>query len=133
MLYVLLLGHFIGDFLLQNNRLVEYKNKRFSGVLLHSAIVLAVYLILIWGFIDGYETASLFEVFILSIFLTFSHLVIDILKYILIKTKFGKSRDMCIFLLDQLFHIISILVIYDSYYGLEKNQILTLESQIIVI
>lgn len=133
MLYVLLLGHFIGDFLLQNNRLVKYKNKNSLGVLLHLLIVFVVYLLIIWAFVDDFVDVSLFEIFIQSFILTLAHFVIDVLKYILIKTKFGKSRDMCIFLLDQALHILSILLIYDYIYSINLNETITLQLHIIII
>jgi hypothetical protein len=67
----LLLGHVLGDYVLQPLRLVRMKQSGWAGVLLHVAIVVAVTALLLWPVLDH----SWYWLWLL--FLAVSHTVID--------------------------------------------------------
>ena len=91
----LLLAHFIGDFVLQTNRIYAQKFKGITGVIPHSFVVAISVLVFTWPYLGLLAT----WIFILFVFTT--HLVQDWIKanYIKIKGSFW------IYILDQALHI----------------------------
>jgi hypothetical protein len=67
----LLLGHMLGDYVLQPLRLVRMKQSGWAGVLLHVAIVIAVTALLLWPVLDHWWY------WLWLMFLAVSHTIID--------------------------------------------------------
>ncbi len=98
--YILLLGHLIGDFILQTNNIYYLKNKFFWGQILHAFLVSFVsVIILLFSFHN-----PLFSIIIFLI-LFITHFIIDYIKLEIHKT------NPLLFLLDQFFHIIVIVFV----------------------
>lgn len=96
-LLILGIGHTAGDFYLQSQKMAEEKDKCFKGVLIHSLEYAAV------------MCAATFPVFDWNLLLgamglSFSHFLIDAVKYLLLKK--GKAKKSAgLFIYDQAAHI----------------------------
>ncbi|MGE3062238.1 MAG: DUF3307 domain-containing protein [bacterium] len=99
LIIILLLGHLIGDFIFQTNNVFKFKIKGTAGILWHSFLVGVATFTALFTFSE-----SFLLIFSASIILFVFHFLIDIAKY--------KSRieEAVTFMLDQLAHIISILI-----------------------
>lgn len=103
--YVLILGigHLLGDFYFQNEKIAKYKNEKYRGVLWHSleyyiAVLVTILPVLSWDMVFAATYSSL------------AHFIIDTVKYVsLIKQKIRKSSN--VFLIDQSVHVISIFIL----------------------
>ncbi|HAV92252.1 TPA: hypothetical protein DCW38_03625 [candidate division WOR-3 bacterium] len=97
---ILLLGHLIGDFVFQTNKVFKFKLKGIIGILWHSLLVSAVTLIVLSMFCRNF-------IFIItaSIFIFIFHFIIDLAKY--------KSRveEAIKFIIDQIAHFLSIIIL----------------------
>lgn len=109
-LMLLLIGHFVADFVVQTDRMAELKKERRLWLFLHCAI----YALLLAGItllILPWSTAWL-----PIVLLSFSHGVIDVLRVHAEKKFANNARDgLIIFLADQGVHI---LIIWSIYYFL---------------
>lgn len=99
-LLILGIGHLLGDFYFQNEKIAEYKDKTYKGVVLHSfeyyfAVLLTTLPIL-----------SLDMIFA-AVYAALAHFVIDSTKYIVLAKKKMK-KNMSVFAVDQGAHVISI-------------------------
>jgi len=93
----MVLAHFIADYPLQTDRIYCYKLKHLKGQLLHAGIHFIVFFLFLLPYL-GHSS-----VWIYLLIVTFSHLLIDILKVSLIdKTKLNQLAT---YTLDQVFHI----------------------------
>ena len=82
-LLYLIIGHLIGDFLLQTSRLVTYKRNNFYGIILHGLIVLFSHIFLFLPYLFS------LKICITLLFVGFLHFYIDFNKIKLnIKTKY---------------------------------------------
>ena len=100
-LFGLILGHLIGDFVLQTVGLVHYKAHSWKGLLLHAAIVTASCALCLWRHLPTWWP------WLLPLFLL--HLVTDWAKVTLNQRIANwKTR---LFFLDQLAHIVVILLV----------------------
>jgi hypothetical protein len=101
---LLILGHIISDFYLQNKKLVERKNEKTIFIFFHSihfgiiSIIFNIYFMNIW-------------LFTYILLLTFSHFIIDYLK-IKITHTFKVKLSVLHFIIDQILHIT---IIVSSY------------------
>ncbi|MEI6100570.1 MAG: DUF3307 domain-containing protein [Eubacteriales bacterium] len=101
------IAHILGDFYFQRERLVQYKNKFFRGLLLHSLIYAgSVYAVIlpIFGF-DAVLYASVFAC---------AHFIIDFAKFIVLKCSkegFAMRQEAGIYSIDQMLHIACIITI----------------------
>lgn len=105
-LFALILGHLIGDFVLQTIDLVRYKGHSWKGLLLHTAIVVASCAVCLWSNLPAWWP------WLIPMFLT--HVVTDWAKVAINnRTTNWKTR---LFFLDQLVHfgIIFLIVIVQS-------------------
>ena len=114
---LLLLGHFIADFMFQtgtiaNNRCSGTKTEILKWNAIHSGIHFAVYSVLLFG---RWNFKAFFIVFILSLL----HLAVDLLKSFLISIRPFTKYSIANFLLDQMFHII---LIYFIVYKININE-----------
>lgn len=100
-LLILAVGHVLGDFYLQNEKISIYKDVKYKGILLHSVeyYIACVLCILPVFSIDMFFAAS---------FSAFAHFIIDSVKYVLLLKKKIKKSCM-VFVLDQCAHMVSIL------------------------
>ena len=99
LIIILLLGHLIGDFIFQGNKVYKFKLKGTAGIIWHSFLVSIAVLGVFLFYTEGYALG------LAAFLLTFGfHFPIDLIKY--------KSRieEALTFMLDQLTHLISILL-----------------------
>ncbi|WP_160688198.1 DUF3307 domain-containing protein [Clostridium sp. C2-6-12] len=119
---LLLLGHIIGDFYFQSEKILKKKETKVKWILLHS--------ILYWGAFLGISILVFSkEVFILGIVLSAVHMGIEFIKFGMVKLKQKKNgvlsiekRD--IYVLEQVIHILCIVVV-SCYLTYENYQITT--------
>lgn len=106
---IFLLGHVLGDFYLQVNKMAERKKDKVAWILIHSAFYLAGMMLVIIPFIS-------WEMILIAFIMGILHLLIDLGKYILIssidkKGKMTNKTDRNLFFLDQGLHLISIVMV----------------------
>lgn len=100
LLFILLSGHLIGDFIFQTNKVYELKSKGVSGVILHSSLVSAANLIFVlYAYRDIRLAVSTTAIILLT------HSIIDYLKI-----RSGRD-DVLKFIVDQMAHMIVIIVL----------------------
>lgn len=93
----LIIGHLIGDFLLQSSALVAYKHRSVYGIILHSLIIWFSHTLLFIPYLNS------LKVFLIVTAVAFLHFCIDYTK---IQLKFKNKYPIIPFLLDQLAHFI---------------------------
>lgn len=101
----LILGHLLGDFIFQPNKLVLWKMRSKIGTLAHTAIHFILNLLILLPFIiNGY-------IWLIGVAfgLSFMHFWIDQVK---INYDLKHDKKVLPFLIDQLLHLLAILVIY---------------------
>lgn len=104
LLVLLLLFHVIGDFYLQNDSLAENKKSSFRYILLHCAIIFASMLVLVIPILD--ITLLIY----LGVFVA-SHLLIDVIKFLLGKKLNDEKNAGRLYVIDQFLHIAAILLL----------------------
>lgn len=103
---LLLLGHILGDFYLQTNKIADKKSESVCWVLLHSFFYWLTMIVITIPLISG-------QLILYGTMISVIHTIIDILKYYYtLKTKekgpITPSQDRNIFLMDQLLHLITL-------------------------
>lgn len=101
---LILLGHIIGDFYVQTDKMAEKKKNSIKYMLIHCLIYTIVLGVVFYKLSRGFV-----ETLIISSFVFLSHLIID-----LIKRKCDKKPakyEYIIFLVDQIIHIMILLLI----------------------
>lgn len=99
----LLLGHFIGDFPLQTNKIYGLKHRGLPGGILHALLIVASFLALSWPYL------YLPKVWIFIILLGLLHLLQDSIKV----SRAGLTKySFWLYLLDQCFHIVLIATLF---------------------
>jgi len=109
----LLLGHLLGDFLLQTNRVFELKNRSWLGIALHTAIHLVVTALLLQNWLELWKMFAL---------LGFLHFSID-----WIKIRYTSSSQTIDFVLDQIAHL-AVIGFFTLYWGSTALPILKLDT-----
>jgi hypothetical protein len=99
---LLLLGHFVGDFILQPYWLVLAKRKGWQGLIIHVGTVTFITAILIWGTIPNWW------VWVIVLFVI--HLFIDQFRTFVF-TDNSKGKGLLLLFLDQLAHVLSLMFI----------------------
>jgi hypothetical protein len=109
-LFTLLLGHALGDFYFQSDRIAQEKKQKLGVLLLHIliyAIVMAAVLL------AGIQLSQ--PLLIVMILVVVIHGIIDIGKFFLIRIKFSKSFGQTVlkysFFIDQILHLAALLAI----------------------
>lgn len=98
----LVLGHFIGDFLLQFNKIYELKHKGIKGGIPHALLITFSFIFMSWPYL------RLGELWFFIAILGIIHLIQDS-----IKVSFGKIKySFWLYILDQLFHIGTISLVF---------------------
>lgn len=104
MTYVLILiGHFVGDFLLQPARLAELKRKNIGYLLLHTVIYM-VPVTIATAFFGNWEVIIALPV------IAVSHFFIDFIKNKLQNKYCSPGAELVLYLADQLIHILILLI-----------------------
>lgn len=102
-LLILGIGHVLGDFYFQNEKIARYKTEKYKGVLLHSVEYYIAFLFTILPFFC-------IDMVLISTYAALAHFVIDSLKYMLLLKKRIK-KGYTIFALDQCVHLVCIFVL----------------------
>lgn len=102
-LLILGIGHLLGDFYLQNEKIAKYKNKKYKGILLHSAEYFVAFLLIILPIFSVDMVCA-------ATYAALAHFAIDSAKYAILKKK-GIKKTYAVFLLDQFLHLASIFVL----------------------
>jgi hypothetical protein len=109
----LLVGHLIGDFLLQTDRMARYKAQNWSWMLKHVGIYLAVILIVVGAYVLNH-TVPLWVVGVALLFVGGTHIVLDRRAFTLWwMRRLGVSSDLTWLpiVADQIFHILVLAVV----------------------
>ena len=125
----LILAHLIADFWLQTDLMVKDKLKNLTKHSFHHLLTTAIALAFIW--VGGFESHIPIDHFILPLsIIVISHIFIDLLKIKLIDsmkaTKTNHLRTLGYFLLDQLLHIIIILITCTICFGIDTYDMTTI-------
>lgn len=97
------IGHVLGDFYFQTEKLAKEKDEKFTGVLKHSIEYLISAIVVMLPIIS-------LDMVLAALYLSVVHFIIDAIKYGLIKKKKIKKSGM-VFVWDQIVHALSILVL----------------------
>ena len=108
-LLYLIIGHLVGDFLLQTSKLVAYKKSCTFGIILHCLVIWASQFLLLLPY-----TASI-KIWLVVSLVAILHFIIDYSK---IKIKKPPQFPIIPFSIDQLLHFIVLLLAY----GIIKNE-----------
>lgn len=91
------LAHFIGDYVLQNNQIVAWKHRSFTGVVFHTLLVTLAFIVVLWPYL--HSSAVLIAIGLNGVL----HLAQDQFKVKMI----GRfSSSLSAFLFDQAAHLI---------------------------
>jgi hypothetical protein len=113
----LLLGHVIGDFVLQPYWLVLAKRDGWPGLLIHVSVVTFVTAILIWGVVPNWW------VWVIVLFLI--HIFIDQFRTFIF-TDNSRGKGLMLLFLDQLAHVLSLVFIAWAATGWTPNDLTVL-------
>lgn len=102
-LLILGIGHLLGDFYLQNEKISKYKDAKYKGILLHSAEYFVAFLLTILPIFSV-------DMVLAAVYAALAHFVIDSLKYVFLLKKIIK-KTYAVFVLDQFLHTASIFVL----------------------
>lgn len=120
LLLSLIIIHLIADFLLQTDEMVSEKRKYIKKHSLHHLLLTAILLTVFWmtsfHYLD-FVHAVLFP----AIFISATHFVIDFMKVKLVDgyEKRDNGFILSFFILDQLMHLLMILLALQIFYGIE--------------
>lgn len=109
---LLLLGHVLGDFYMQSNKMAKNKERKFKWVILHCIVYLVSMI---------FVSLPIISISILGIDITVSilHMLIDTAKYIYLKKCKRQYNEKKIFIIDQGIHFICLLAI--AYIAVKRN------------
>ena len=102
-LLLLMIGHILGDFYFQTEKIAQKKDKKYTGVLQHSAEYLSAMLVVMIPVIS-------LDMLLAAIYSSIIHFIIDSAKYYLLKKKII-SKSGKTYIIDQMLHILSILIL----------------------
>lgn len=118
---LLILAHFIGDFVLQGDntsrrRKSEYRYERIEGNILHAMVHLcgAEAVVLLRNLLFGTTFENPHEIMKIIFLVVIAHFIVDMIKSE-ITTAWGGKYFMKIFLVDQITHILIIILICRDY------------------
>lgn len=99
-LLILGIGHLLGDFYLQNEKIASNKDRNFQGVLLHAAEYWIAFLIPMIPVLSV-------DMLLAATYAGLCHFFIDSVKYFIFIKRIGK-KNYKVFVLDQVAHVLSI-------------------------
>ncbi|MDQ0257758.1 hypothetical protein J2S74_005220 [Evansella vedderi] len=128
----LILAHLIGDFYLQTDKMVKNKKRYLKIHLLHQFVIGFIALIIV--FVISGERHFWFYVVIPAILFVFFHWIIDLGKIkgqAILEEKFGEgsSWEGALFVIDQVLHLVSIVLISVIIFNLD---VIGLSSQFLI-
>lgn len=97
------IGHLLGDFYFQNEKIARCKDEKYRGVLWHSLEYFLTVLLLILPIFS-------FHMFFAATYMALAHFIIDTVKYVLL-TKGRVRKNVKVFVIDQCAHIASIYIL----------------------
>lgn len=107
-IYLLMIGHLLGDFYFQTKKIAEKKDQNYIGVVQHSIEYLLAMLIPLIPFISK-------DILLAAIYSSILHFVIDTVKFLMLKKKkINKSGKT--FIADQGCHIFSLFILAYTMY-----------------
>ncbi|MBO4679014.1 MAG: DUF3307 domain-containing protein [Lachnospiraceae bacterium] len=111
--YLLLLGigHILGDFYFQTEKISDKKDQSYKGVIAHSVEYLLSMLLVTIPVIS-------LDMVLAAVIVSLAHFCIDSVKYLLLKSKKIRKTG-SVFVLDQAFHVLTIFVM--AYIMLQWN------------
>ncbi len=107
---LLMISHLLGDFYFQTDNLARQKKASIVYTVNHCLIYCVVMYVVL-----GITTGKWIEYIACSLLAGVLHLVVDIIKCIIYKNGNFKKRDLMVFIMDQLAHIVILLVISRLY------------------
>lgn len=113
---LIILGHIIGDFYLQTDKMAENKKKSMKYMIMHCLIYALLMAIIIFLLSN-----SIMQTLLITGLILITHFLIDIVKKHIYK-KYEKYEYM-IFLLDQVVHILVLSCIYYIFYSKLHNEL----------
>jgi hypothetical protein len=115
----LILAHLIADFYLQTDKMVQDKLKNIKKHILHHVIINGWVLSCAW-FLIHQQMNPFQAIFWPGLFITGTHFIIDLLKIKLVDryTEGDNHNKLWFFIVDQLLHLIMILVSMQLFFGL---------------
>lgn len=118
-LYVLLVGHVLGDFYCQTDNMVEKRKVSFRYVLLHSLMYLVTMIaVVVIGFVD------IRSAIIMALLSGLAHFVIDAVKYLVTHSEDNANWiHQHLFLIDQCAHMISLIVICSFFQNTQVREL----------
>jgi hypothetical protein len=106
LILICLIGHILGDYYFQTNKMAQLKGENFKHLLIHGFTYAIPYMII---FLFMEKTKLLLLGFLIIIII---HLIVDIIKFMIIKTwKTKIQKDWILYLIDQSIHIITIFIV----------------------
>jgi len=116
-LVILLIGHFLGDFLFQSNRIAQQKNENINYLYFHWIIYSIVLFVLMLLYESEYWL-------ILFLVVSLSHLMIDYFRINLLKKNQNNESlskiDLISFIFDQVIHLLIILILSFFITGMSR-------------
>jgi len=110
-LSLIILSHFISDFVLQSNELAKNKMINHHSLIKHGIVVFITSLGLTFHFFSH-------QLLIIISAITILHITIDLIK---IKTEKRYSNFVSFFIIDQIFHLIAIISFYPKFKYIQVN------------
>lgn len=113
---VALLVHFIADFIFQSDKTIKLKETNMiRGNLRHVIGIYTCYLVaFIWLSIT--QDIDVWNLVILATIITSTHFMIDLIKSIVLNFRHNREKhDLIIFILDQIIHVISIVLLVSMW------------------
>jgi hypothetical protein len=123
LLLSLIIVHFIADFLLQTDEMVKDKLKSLKKHIFHHFLLTLFLLLGLWVMVYS-QKDLLSAVFIPALFISCTHLLIDLLKVKLVDMYMTRnnSQKLLFFILDQLLHLFMLLIALQLFYGIELEE-----------
>lgn len=125
---LLLLAHLIADFWLQTDVMVKNKMKNLKKHMFHHLLTTGLALTIIWGYHYQFTNIIGYLVFPI-IFICATHLMIDVLKLKLLDTikttETDSLKKLGFFLLDQLLHVVVLLVTCLVFFNMKATTMMT--------
>lgn len=108
-IYILLIAHFLADFTFQTTKLAEKKLHNFKYLKCHALIYAVIFFITIFPFV-AFNKAILPYIIIIG-----SHFFIDWIRTLVDKKFSRKSIIFASFIVDQILHVIILIVLYYTF------------------
>ncbi len=109
MIFVLIIAHFLADFTFQTTKMAQRKLNSFKYLIYHASIYAFIFLILMFPLVK-FQKAILPYIIIIC-----SHFFIDWIRTLVDKKFTQKSILFASFIVDQMIHVLILVVLYNYY------------------